>query len=93
MALQDKFVGISELAQVMGVSELTLKRTWLKRHNENGMPRKSPCGWLWPRRSIELWLAGAILPANDNDGLPEPAIVDTIESQNAALRIRYGGRA
>jgi hypothetical protein len=50
MHLSEKFVGLQELAEMLGLKPDTLKRTWLQRHVRLGMPRKSAAGWLWPRR-------------------------------------------
>jgi hypothetical protein len=94
MHLSEKFVGLQELAEMLGLKPDTLKRTWLQRHVRLGMPRKSAAGWLWPRRSIETWLEGNALAANDNEAPRDPPpAADAITAQNIALRQRYGGRA
>lgn len=100
MPLNTTVVDIDELAVTLGRSADYIRRNWLKMHRDHGMPRKNPCGWIWPRAAMEAWLAGAAqqdLPREEPAPAVKPApsgIGAIVANQNARLRERYaGGRA
>ncbi|WP_057465785.1 hypothetical protein [Pseudovibrio sp. POLY-S9] len=88
-------VGIEELATAMSRSEDWLKRNWLKQHEQQGMPRKHPSGWFWPRASIRSWLlnqhGAEPFSSNDNDAPLLTPLEARISDQQQMLHSRYGG--
>lgn len=92
---KDLIIRLDELADVLGITPDNLKRTWLKLHQEQGMPRKHAAGWFWPRRSIEVWLTSQAYvsadPGNDNDGeIPVTVHETRVAEQRAALHTLLG---
>ncbi|MBO6930613.1 MAG: hypothetical protein JJ856_13655 [Roseibium sp.] len=91
----DLVIGLKELEQVLSTTPENLKRTWLKRHQQYGMPRKHPAGWFWPRKSIDVWLTSQAYvsadPGNDNDGeIPVTVHETRVAEQRAALHTLLG---
>ncbi|MFK0330883.1 hypothetical protein ACIQUB_07145 [Rhizobium sp. NPDC090275] len=95
MHLQDRLVKIDELAQALGRKEDWIKRNWLRMHQKDGMPRKVPSAWAWPRKAMEAWLEGAIAPqAAEAPEPPAMPLAVIAANENARLRAKYsGGRA
>lgn len=88
-------IGVEELAAVLGITPANLKRTWLKRHLEGGMPRKHAAAWLWPRAAVNVWLTSPAnveaVPGNDNTGDTPPDLhAQRVADQQAALHQQLG---
>lgn len=93
MSLADRVVGIGELSLALGRSEQWIKRQWLKLHEEEGMPRKLPTNWVWPRKAMENWIErqGSVFVQEDTEQpLPvHPDLKVITLSENQMLRERY----
>lgn len=93
MSLADRVVGISELALALGRSEQWIKRQWLNLHMEEGMPRKLPTNWVWPRKAMENWIEqqGAVFSQESADQATpvNPDLKIITFSENQKLRERY----
>lgn len=88
MALANETATLAEVAAALGRRESWLRRNWVKLADEQGFPRKLPCGPVWPRHQVELWCrTGGAVPAaptaNDNSPSLPPDYV-------AAIHQHYG---
>lgn len=86
MALDAETATLAEVARAIGRSESYVRRNWVKLAEEQGFPRKLPCGPVWPRRLVELWCrSGGMLqqpqPLNDNTGSPPPDYAAAIANE------------
>lgn len=95
MSLSEHAVSVKELAETLNRSEGYLTRNWLKLHYECGLPRKNPAGLCWPRKAVEVWLAGGgTLRLADPDAPKNPAAIsDLALRQREMLHARRAGRA
>ncbi len=90
MSLSEETAGLDEVAEALGIGPEALMRSWLRRHQRDGFPRRIPGTWTWPRRAVVAWLrSGGLveepvpLPSNDNDAR------DPIAAATRALEERY----
>ena len=89
MSLSDETAGLEEVAEALGIEPDALMRSWLRRHQKDGLPRRIPGTWKWPRRAVAAWLRSggleepAPLPLNDNGAR------DPIAAAQRALEERY----
>lgn len=95
MPLQAQTASVDEVAAALGLGVDKLKRTWLKLHQEHGMPRKLPTGWVWPRGALERWIDTQAAPPPEPDNQPKPAgaLAAVIANENQRLRAKLGALA
>lgn len=92
MPLQDKLVKIDELAAALDRKPDWIKRNWLRLHQKEGMPRKVPAGWCWPRRAMELWIEGqAMIVDQVEQPQPPVGLAAVVANENVRLRHKYAG--
>ncbi|NDV87071.1 hypothetical protein GTW51_10190 [Aurantimonas aggregata] len=105
-SIAEKFLGVDELAEALGISVERLKASAWRMHAKAGFPPRLPgCGWRWSRRAVEVWIDATGVPASDeqreeltggadNSALrPNAApMLRLVDGQRASLEARYGGR-